>query len=178
MARIPPWSELEKGTNSGFDRDVCSRFATDEEGGAVDAREVQETADVVVLVECREKRLCVFSGKCEGSEGDWLAEACGQAAIAVHDFAEVFHNRRAIGARDAAPRPNSFVQILCKEDRSLRRECIATECFGEETCAVNKLPETRRRKDVRRRLRFKDAHGTGVQSRCTRMKRDENWRER
>jgi hypothetical protein len=112
VARIPPWSELEKGTNSGFDRDVCSRFATDEEGGAVDAREVQETADVVVLVECREKRLCVFSGKCEGSEGDWLAEACGQAAIAVHDFAEVFHNRRAIGARDAAPRPNSFVQIL------------------------------------------------------------------
>lgn len=92
MALIPPWSELEKGTNSGFDGDVCSRFATDEEGGAVDAREVQETADVVVLVECREKRLCLLSGKCEGSEGDWLAEACGQAAIALDNFAEVFHN--------------------------------------------------------------------------------------
>ena len=37
VARIAPWSELEKGANRGFDGDVCSRFATDEEGGSVEA---------------------------------------------------------------------------------------------------------------------------------------------
>ena len=99
MALIAPWTELEKGADSGLDGDVRSGFATDEEGGAVDAREVQETADMVVLVECREKRLRLFRGKREGSEGDWLAEACRQDAIAVDNFAEVFHN----GPRSVPP---------------------------------------------------------------------------
>ena len=34
-----PSSELENGTNGGFEGDVRNRFATDEEGGAFDVRE-------------------------------------------------------------------------------------------------------------------------------------------
>ena len=84
---------------------------------------------MVVLVECREERFCLPGGKCEGSERHRFAEACGQAAVAVDNFAEVFHN----GSRSD----------VCKEHR-LSRECIAREWLGKEMRAVNAPPETRK----------------------------------
>ena len=64
-----------------------------------------------------------------------------QAKAATHKALLRFS--RTVARADRIPSSKILELASAKEDRSPRRECISTECFGEETSAVNELPETR-----------------------------------
>ena len=113
-------------------------------------------------------------------EGDWLAEACGQAAIAVDNFAEVFHN----GPRSVPPtRPTrpfrDFPQMYGRgpqieflrpkfwnwrlQRRSLSQAGVYRDraFSGKRRARSTSRPRHHHEKDGRGRLRFKDARRTG-----------------
>jgi len=66
---------------------VCGRDAVDGESDAIGFGEMEEAANVVVLVVGRKKALGFHGGKPEGRKGDELAEVAGERAVKRHEIA-------------------------------------------------------------------------------------------
>ena len=79
---------LENGSDFGVDSDVSGGVAADEVEAAVVHREVDEAADVVVLVERGKELDGLFGVKGEGFEGDGIAPLFGERGVAVDYFFE------------------------------------------------------------------------------------------
>jgi len=71
--------------------------ATDDVGFALDVGEMQEAAEVVILVENVEKRLDFRGAQLKSGESSGLAELTRDGEVAVHNFAKAQHGRTASG---------------------------------------------------------------------------------
>ncbi len=74
--------------NRGIDRHMRYGFAADVIGLPVGVREVQEPANVVILVEASKQVLRFFGQQPERGERHGIAERPGQRGIAFHDVAK------------------------------------------------------------------------------------------
>jgi hypothetical protein len=79
---------LKDGMNFGIDRDVRGWHAVDREFEAVGFGEMEEAADVVVLVKRRKKTLGFVRRELKRGERDRLAELTGQGEVEVDKLAE------------------------------------------------------------------------------------------
>jgi len=67
--------------------------AADDVGLARDVREMQEAAEVVILVEDVEERLSFRGAELKSGEGNGIAEFACDGEVAVHNFAKAQHGR-------------------------------------------------------------------------------------
>jgi peroxiredoxin len=71
--------------------------AADDVGLALDVGEMQEAAEVVILVEDVEERLDFRGAELKGGESNGLAELTRDGEVAIHNFAKAQHGRTASG---------------------------------------------------------------------------------
>jgi hypothetical protein len=91
-------AESEDGFDFGIEGDVGGGEAVDGEFGADGIREMEEAADVVVLVIAGEEAFGFLEGEAEGGEKDGLAEVGGVGAVEADEFAQG-HERSGFGAQ-------------------------------------------------------------------------------
>ena len=84
---------LQHGLDAGIDGDVRDAGAADDVGFALGVGEMQEAAEVVILVENVEERLDFGGTQLKGGEGDGLAEPARGGKVAIHNFAKAQHGR-------------------------------------------------------------------------------------
>jgi peroxiredoxin len=90
---------------------VRYRFAADDVGFACDVGEVQEAAEVVILVEHAEERLNLPGTQSKSGEGRGFAKSVCESEVAVYNFAQAQHggtmsgtsNREFIAPKCSAP---------------------------------------------------------------------------
>ncbi len=70
---------------------MCYGFAADDVGFACDVGEVQEAAEVVILIENAEEDLRFRGAQLEGGEGYGLAETRRNCEVTIYNFAEIQH---------------------------------------------------------------------------------------
>src|SRR5580693_6911239 len=88
---------LKNGMDFGIDGDVCSRDAVDREFDAVGFREMEEAADVIILVVGRKKTFRFGRRELERGKRDKLAELPGQGEVQVNKLAKGHGNSAANG---------------------------------------------------------------------------------
>jgi hypothetical protein len=81
----------------GVEGDVGGAEAVDGEFGASGFGEMEEAADVVVLVIAGEEAFGFLEGEAEGGEGDGLAEVGGVGAVEADEFAQGHERSAASG---------------------------------------------------------------------------------
>jgi hypothetical protein len=94
-------TELEKGADFGIDADVGGGIAADQVEAAAVEGEVDEAADVVVLVERSEELDGFFRVEGERFEGDGIAPLFGERGVAVDYFFKTQHFGSAAGSARA-----------------------------------------------------------------------------
>src|ERR1700680_3703717 len=93
LARRPIRIRYSKdGIDFGIDRDVCNGDAIDRKFVAVGFGEVEESADVVVLVVGRKETFRFGSRELERRKRDTLAELAGQGEVQVNKLAKAHEN--------------------------------------------------------------------------------------
>ena len=88
---------LQHGLNAGVNGEVRDAGAADEVGLALGVREMQEAAEVVILVEDVEESLDFRGAQLKGGEGNGLAELTRDGEVAIHNFAKAQHRCRTSG---------------------------------------------------------------------------------
>ena len=84
---------LQHGLDAGIDGDVRDAGAADDVGLSLDVGEMQEAAEVVILVENVEERLDFRGTELKGGERHGLAELARDGEVAIHNFAKAQHGR-------------------------------------------------------------------------------------
>lgn len=87
----------EDGFDFGVEGDVGGGEAVDGEFGADGFGEVEEAADMVVLVIAGEETFGFLEGEAEGGERDGLAEVGGVGAVEADEFAQGHERSAASG---------------------------------------------------------------------------------
>jgi len=88
---------LQHGLDAGIDGEVRDAGAADDVGLARDVGEMQEAAEVVILVENVEERLDFRGAELKGGESHGLAELAHGGKVAIHNFAKAQHGRTTNG---------------------------------------------------------------------------------
>jgi hypothetical protein len=81
-------AESEDAFDFGVDRDVGGKEAVDGEFAAGGFREMEEAADVVVLVITGEQAFGFLGGEAKDGQSNWLAEIPGVGAVQPDEFAQ------------------------------------------------------------------------------------------
>jgi hypothetical protein len=87
----------EDGFDFGVERDVGGGKAVDRKFGAGGFGEMEEAADVVVLVIAGEEAFGFLKGEAEGGERDGLAKVGGVGAVETDEFAQGHERSAASG---------------------------------------------------------------------------------
>src|ERR1700722_703596 len=88
---------LKDGVDFGIDGEVAGRDAVDREFGAVGFGEMEEPADMVILVVGREKTFSFRRRELERGKSDTLAELAGQGEVQVNKLTKGYGNGAANG---------------------------------------------------------------------------------
>ncbi|GAC1624560.1 MAG: hypothetical protein PVS2B2_11450 [Candidatus Acidiferrum sp.] len=88
---------LEDGFDFGIEGDVSYGSAADGVGSAFSLREMEEAADVIVLIITGEDTLDFVWGKGERRKGDGLAIFTGESGVTINEFAKGEHGSAASG---------------------------------------------------------------------------------
>lgn len=94
---LPSANQLQHGLDAGIEGEVGDAGAADDVGLALDVGEMQEAAEVVILVEDVEERLDFRGAELKGGESNGLAELTRDGEVAIHNFAKAQHGRTASG---------------------------------------------------------------------------------